>query len=87
MQAVLAVEIPDSDSDSDSDTNSDEVAAALMAMELKEAVFGHLQQALVVPGESVGGGPIGGVGGLALKAGEEKEGWCSDSGSVWSCDV
>ena len=44
-------------------------------------MFGHLQQALVVPGESVGGGPIGGVAGLALKAGEEKEGWCFDSGS------
>ena len=41
MQAVLAVEMPDSDSYAD--TNSDEVAAALMAMELKEAVFGHLQ--------------------------------------------
>ena len=47
MQAVLAVEMPDSDSDSD--TNSDEVAAALMAMELQEVVFGNLQQALVVP--------------------------------------
>ena len=80
MQAVLAVELPVSDSDSD--TNFDEVAAALMAMELKEAMFGHLQQAVVVPGESVGGGPIGGVAGiLALKAGEGKEGWCFDSGS------
>ena len=77
MQAVLAVEMLDSDSD----TNLDEVAAALMAMELKEVVFGHLQQALVVPGESVGGGPIGGVAGLALKAGEEKEVWCFDSAS------
>ena len=79
MQAVLAVKMPDSDSDAD--TNSDEVAAALMVMELKEVVLGHLQQAFVVPGESVGGGPIGGVEGLALKAGEEKEGWCCDSGS------
>ena len=80
MQAVLAVELPVSDSDSD--TNFDEVAAALMAMELKEAMFGHLQQAVVVPGESVGGGPIGGVAGiLALNAGEGKEGWCFDSGS------
>ena len=35
----------------------------------------------MVPGESVGGGPIGGVAGLALKAGEGKEGWCFDSGS------
>ena len=40
MQAVLAVKMPDSDSDAD--TNSDEVAAALMVMELKEVVFGHL---------------------------------------------
>ena len=63
---MLAVEM------SDSDTNSDEVAAALMATELKEVVFGHLQQDLVVPGESVGGGPIGGVAGLALKAGKRK---------------
>ena len=34
IQAVLAVKMPSSDSDAD--TNSDEVAAALMAMELKK---------------------------------------------------
>ena len=75
---MLAVEMPHSDSDSD--TNSDEVAAALMAMELKEVVFGHLQQALVVPGVCWWRSHRW-CSGLGIKGWGRERGWCFDNGS------
>ncbi len=53
-----------------------------MAMEVKDAVCGHVPEAHVASGECVGGDPIGGIEGLALQVGEAKtESWCFDSGA------
>ena len=66
IQANMVVELhelPDSDSDSGSATSS-VIASGFMAMELDPAGCRHQQ------GKCDDGGPIGGVGGLALQAGD-----------------
>ena len=77
MQANMVVELhelPDSDSDSGSATSS-VIASGFMAMELDPAGCGHQQ------GKCDDGGPIGGVGGLALQAGDKSERWHYDTGA------
>ena len=78
-ETVLAIEMP-----------GDGVIAAVSFVATKldgsgTAVCRHLQGAPVASGESVGGVPIGGKGGLALalQAGDERKSlvWCLGSGS------
>ena len=65
MEAHLTIELPDSNAGL---TNSSEAAAGFMASEVDTAGCGRLPDAHVVPGKCGGGGSIGGVGGLALRA-------------------
>ena len=77
MQANMVVELhklPDSDSDPGSATSS-VIASGFMAMELEPAGCGHQQ------GKCDDGGPIGGVGGLALQAGDKSERYHYDTGA------
>ena len=65
MKADLTIELPDSDARS---TTSSEAAAGLMTREVDTVGCGRLLDAHVAPGKCDGGSPIGGVGGLALRA-------------------
>lgn len=71
MQANMVVEMPDSDSGSET---SSVTALGFMAMELDPAGCGHQQ------GKCDDGGSIGGVGGVALQAGESER-WHFDTGA------
>jgi len=80
MKAHLTIELPDSDAGS---STSSEAAAGFMAREVDTAGCGRLPDAHVAPGKCDGGGPIGGVGGLALRAwaGEDLQSYYFDSGA------
>ena len=79
VKAHLAIELPDSDAGS---TTSSESAAGFMAREVDTSGYGRLPDARVAPGKCDGGGPIGGIGGLALRAwaGEDLQSYYFDSG-------
>ena len=72
MQASVAMETPDSDSGS---TTSSAAEAGFLTLELEPAGCGHLK------GKCGDGDPVGGVVGLALRAGDGLEGWCFDTGA------
>ena len=77
MHANMVIELPEppeSDSDSGSTTSSC-VASGFMAVELDHAGCGYQ------PGKCDDGGPIGGVGELALQAGVKSERWHFDTGA------
>lgn len=80
MKANLVVELPkppDPEPESDSgSTTSSVIAPGFMAMELDPAGCGHQQ------GKCGDSGPIGGVVGLALQAGEKAERWHFDTGAT-----
>ena len=80
MNAHLTNELPDSDAGS---TTSSEAAAGLMTREVDTAGCGRLLDAHVAPGKCDGGSPIGGVGGLALRAwaGGDLQNYYFDSGA------
>ena len=65
MKAHVTIELPNFDAGS---STSSEAAAGFMAREVDTAGCGRLPDAHVVPGKCGGGGSIGGVGGLALRA-------------------
>ena len=73
-------ELPDSDAGS---TTSSEAAAGFMAREVDTAGCRRLLDANVATGNCDGGGPTGGVGGLALRAwaGQYLQGYYFDSGA------
>ena len=79
VKAHLAIELPDSDAGS---TTSSESVAGFMAREVDTSGYGRLPDARVAPGKCDGGGPIGGIGGLALRAwaGEDLQSYYFDSG-------
>lgn len=74
----MAVELPDEDSGS---TTSSVAEAGFMTIELDPVGCGPL------PGKCDGGGPIGGVGELALQVGDELEGWYFDTGAIGQYDA
>ena len=80
MKAHLTIELPNTGAGS---TTSSEAVAGFMAREADTAGCGRLPDAHVAPGKCHGSGPIGGVGGLALRAwaGEDLQDYCFDSGA------
>ena len=70
MKAHLNIELPDSDAGS---ATSSEGAAGFMARDVDTPGCAPLPDPHVAPGKCDGGGPVGGVGGLALRAREGED--------------